>query len=182
QLYDVPSGALSRWGVLINRRLKAFICVACQAIVLPSALAQHTTRQHKDARVSVDPNQLASIVENEGILDMLPAIDSMPVEFAGLKTEEGFGCPSCSVVCGSLQSLANHARFDHLQSLSEKDPSIRHVHIQRLGRGVSFKAPFEVRLRAMELQSSQADYIQALHQELNTRPSLPSSEVDHRHV
>ncbi|KAI0362861.1 hypothetical protein BV20DRAFT_912704, partial [Pilatotrama ljubarskyi] len=85
QLYDVPSGALSRWGMLINRRLKAFICVACQAIVLPAALSQHIAQLHEDARVSVDADQLASIVENEGILNNLPVIDGTPVEYAGLE-------------------------------------------------------------------------------------------------
>ncbi|KAI0362826.1 hypothetical protein BV20DRAFT_905965, partial [Pilatotrama ljubarskyi] len=93
QLYDVAGGTLARWGVLINRRLKAFICVACQAIVLPAALSQHITQLHEDARVSVDADRLASIVENEGILNDLPIIDGTPREYAGLETEEGFGCP-----------------------------------------------------------------------------------------
>ncbi|KAI0369485.1 hypothetical protein BV20DRAFT_916933, partial [Pilatotrama ljubarskyi] len=93
QLYDVPDHTLARWGVLINRRLRALICVACQAIVLPAALSQHIAQLHEDARISIDADRLASIVENESILNDLPVVDGTPVEYAGLETKEGFGCP-----------------------------------------------------------------------------------------
>ncbi|KAI0348885.1 hypothetical protein OH77DRAFT_1548212, partial [Trametes cingulata] len=160
----------------------AFICVACKVVVLPSALSYHI-RQHNNTRISVDINQLNKITEDEGILDEWPSIPAAPpVQYEGLVVEEGFSCPFCSCVFGAWKSLANHAREEHAQSLSERDSSIRRVHIQRFGRGVSFKTPFEVKLRALQLQSSQADYLEAMRKDLNARPSLPSSEVDHRHI
>ncbi|KAI0348830.1 hypothetical protein OH77DRAFT_1526125 [Trametes cingulata] len=182
ELYDVPEGMLARWGVLINRRLRAFICLACQAVVLPSALSQHLSRQHSDARISVDADDIAAIAERENILDELPIIDGTPIEYEGLKTEEGVGCPSCLSVFGNPKSLPNHFSLEHGQSLSEKDSSIRRVHIQRFGRGFAARIPFEVKLRALQLQSSQVDYLEAMRKDLDARPSLPSSEVDHRHI
>ncbi|KAI0354165.1 hypothetical protein OH77DRAFT_1370144, partial [Trametes cingulata] len=182
QLYDVSEGTLARWGVLINHRLKMLICLACHAVILPSTLAQHVARQHGDARISIDGDRLTAITESEGILNELPMIEGTPVEYTGLKTEEGAGCPFCLSVYGSAHSVAKHVRLEHGQSLSEKDSSIRRVHIQRFGRGVFSKAPFEVKLRALQLQSSEADYIEAMRKDLDARPSLPSSEIDHRHI
>ncbi|KAI0363069.1 hypothetical protein BV20DRAFT_984026, partial [Pilatotrama ljubarskyi] len=183
ELYDVPEQILIRWGFLINRRLKCFICLACQAVVLPSSILQHLSRQHSDTRISVDSNLLGRITASEHILHHFPPSPaSTPLAFAGLGHEDGFGCPSCSAVYGSPKAVAGHMLAKHSLPISEKDPSIRAVIMQRFSTTPGARTCFEVKLPQLQLESSQATYLEALREDLDIRPSLPSSEVDHRHI
>ncbi|KAI0628117.1 hypothetical protein C8Q77DRAFT_1041495, partial [Trametes polyzona] len=118
QLYDIPAGTLATWGLQINRRLKAFICMTCQAVVQHTHVANHMTRQHKDARVAVDKALLANIVRQEGIVDSWPDISiDKPVEFEGLERKWGVGCPACPAMFQHARTAASHAVQIHQLSL-----------------------------------------------------------------
>ncbi|KAI0628002.1 hypothetical protein C8Q77DRAFT_1068933, partial [Trametes polyzona] len=181
QLYDIPAGTLATWGLQINRRLKALICMTCQAVVQHTHVANHMTRQHKDARVAVDKALLANIVRQEGIVDSWPDISiDKPVEFEGLERKWGVGCPACPAMFQHARTAASHAVQIH--QLSLPNDALPRNWMQRFSHAQGGSSWFAVVPRSAQLHSPAADYLIAVRKELNTRPPLPAADLDHRHI
>ena len=70
QLYDVCDGSLSTWGLCINRRLHAFICMECECVVPASTALNHITKTHQSAHLQVDNHHLNTIISQENIVSL----------------------------------------------------------------------------------------------------------------
>ncbi|KAI0759145.1 hypothetical protein BD413DRAFT_496258 [Trametes elegans] len=91
--------------------------------------------------------------------------------------------PPTSQISGRTQPASSFSPPRTSHSLMQIDGDDEDISpSERFGRGVSAKAPFEVKLQAAQLQSSQVDYLEALRKTLDLRSPLPSSDVDHRHI
>ncbi|KAJ2991743.1 hypothetical protein NUW54_g8109 [Trametes sanguinea] len=157
-LYDVSSGILTTWGFLINRRLKCLICLSCHVVVLPAHVHSHVQNKHRDARISI----------------------SKPLEFEGLTRAWGFCCPSCPGTYSRAKDVLAHSRKDHDLELELED--LPTAWMQRFSEAPLAKSWFRVTPRSTQLHSPSANYLTALREQLNTRPALPASMLDHRHI
>lgn len=181
QLYDVPAGTLATWGLLINRRLKALICLACQAVITPPTVITHMSRQHKGARISVDVTRLTEIVHEENIQLGWPSITPGVVEYEGLPRQTGFRCPACPVMYQNAKHILAHARVEHELHLRGSD--LQTGWMQRLSANqVTHHSWFSVSPRSAQLHSPSADYLRSVREDLDTRPPLPAADLDHRHI
>ena len=77
---------MASWGLQINRRLKALVCLGCQAVVLPSQVPTHISKQHKSARLHVDQAVIDQAVASEGLYQGWPVLSlDTPLQYAGVK-------------------------------------------------------------------------------------------------
>ncbi|KAI0628493.1 hypothetical protein C8Q77DRAFT_1220921 [Trametes polyzona] len=181
ELYNVPAGTLATWGVMINRRLKVFICMTCKVVIPPAQLRAHMSRQHKGSRVAVKRDLLDDIVKQENILDGWPEIPTgKPVEFEGLERKWGIGCPVCPMMFQHVKSGVRHATQEHHLSVSGDDLPRDWMQRFSLARGAC--SGFAVTARYAQLHSPSADYLIAMRKELDTRPPLPAADLDPRHI
>ncbi|KAI8974144.1 hypothetical protein BD414DRAFT_390833, partial [Trametes punicea] len=180
-LYDVPEGTLSTWGFLINRRLKCFICMSCHIVILPSHLPSHITKKHKDTCISVDKSRVQEIAHQEGLLSSYPDTPVFDqIEFQGLGRSWGHCCPFCPAMYSHSKDVLAHCHEAHdLEVEAEDLPS---AWMQRLSEAPQAKAWFRIIPRSLELCSPSANYLISLRKELNSRPPLPASHLDHRHL
>lgn len=181
QLYDVPAGTLATWGFLINRRLKTLICMTCQAVVLPSHAPTHITRQHKACQISINKVLLNTIVQQEGLSTSWPELTTVnPVEFEGLERVWGYGCPDCPTMFQNSRTVVEHVQTVHQHSVAPAD--LPRSYMQRLSQAPGTRSWFSVTSGATQLHSPSANYLLTLRHELDIRPLLPATELDHRHI
>ncbi|KAI0323904.1 hypothetical protein GY45DRAFT_1349651 [Cubamyces sp. BRFM 1775] len=181
QLYDVANGVLTTWGFLINRRLKALICMSCCCMVLPSSLPSHLVRQHPGAHIPFNKHTLEEIVEQEGLLSDWPALPLPDVlEYEGLERRWGFKCPQCPAMYSNDKSITVHAISEHKTRYESEE--FGKAWMQRFSQHHQGKTWFSVTPRSVQLHSPSADYLLAVRQELDARPALSVSDVDHRHI
>ncbi|KAI0767861.1 hypothetical protein C8Q74DRAFT_1219603 [Fomes fomentarius] len=182
ELYDLDGEPLAAWGLLINRRLKAFICLACQAVVLPSHIQGHLSQQHKGFKARIDMQVIDQAVATEGICEDWPAIPAaMPLQFQGLSLLTGYECPVCTVIHPGFKSLQNHARQSHSVTL----PSNGRYQIcdcQQLSKHPAARSWFPVHRYAPPPVTSFSPYLSTLREQLDIPAVIPFSEVDHRQV
>lgn len=172
---------LTPWGLLINRRLKALVCLTCQAVIPPAQVPGHISRQHKDARIRVDREKLRQIVEAEGILPDMPDISAAnQVEYEGLVRAWGFSCPSCPSMFQWAKNVVTHCRRVHDLEVAVGD--VGNDWMQRLSQAQHANSWFRVIPRSAQLHSPSADYLRSVREDLDTRPSLPAADLDHRHI
>ncbi|KAH9852007.1 hypothetical protein C2E23DRAFT_860305 [Lenzites betulinus] len=180
ELYDVAEGTLATWGLLINRRLQALVCMTCQVVVLPSHLPRHFHTNHKEAKINFSQEELDEIVGQENILPNWPAIPSArQVEYEGLRRVWGYHCPSCPAAYQGIKAIMAHLK-EHQLTLSAKE--VPRAWVQQLSHSPEAKSSFLVTPRSAQLLSPSADYLLAMRKELDTRPPLPASDLDHRHI
>ncbi|KAL7278856.1 hypothetical protein ACG7TL_006687 [Trametes sanguinea] len=180
-LYDVPSAILATWGLLINRRLKSLVCVLCEAVVIPSHVVSHIHNKHKVARIQVNKAALEEIVQQEDILTTYPDVPPPDqVEFEGIHCAWGYACPLCPAMFQRPKDVVAHCRQKHHEHASADD--LEGGWMQRFSEMPQAKSWFRVIPRSAQLRSVSAGYLTAMRKELDARPSLPSSLLDHRHI
>ncbi|KAL7284912.1 hypothetical protein ACG7TL_002226 [Trametes sanguinea] len=180
-LYDVSSGLLTTWGFMINRRLKCLICMSCHIVVLPAHVRSHVQNKHRDARISISKSFVEELARKEGLVSEYPATPPpFEVEFEGLTRAWGFCCPSCPATYSRAKDVLAHSRNDHDLELELED--LPTAWMQRFSEAPLAKSWFRVTPRSIQLHSPSANYLTALREQLNTRPALPASMLDHRHI
>ncbi|KAI0753879.1 hypothetical protein C8Q74DRAFT_1222390, partial [Fomes fomentarius] len=182
ELYDLDGEPLAAWGLLINRRLKAFICLACQAVVLPSHIQGHLSQQHKGFKARIDMQVIDQAVATEGICEDWPAIPAAtPLQFQGLSLLTGYECPVCTVIHPGFKSLQNHARQSHSVTLPSNG-CYQICDCQQLSKHPAARSWFPVHRYAPPPVTSFSPYLSTLREQLDIPAVIPFSEVDHRQV
>ncbi|CDO77783.1 hypothetical protein BN946_scf184604.g1 [Trametes cinnabarina] len=180
-LYDVPSAVLATWGLLINRCLKSFVCILCEAVIVPHHVVSHIHNKHKDARVQVNKAALEEIVQQEDIISTYPNIPPPDqVEFEGIHRAWGHACPLCPAMFHCPKDVVAHCRHKHHQEVLAEQ--LEGGWMQRFSVMPQAKSWFRVVPRSAQLCSVSAGYLAAMQKELDARPSLPSSQLDHHHI
>ena len=184
QLYDLEGDVLAPWGLQINRHLKALVCLACKAVVLPSAIHKHHLAQHKSSRITVDMAIIKNAVASEGLCEDWPEPPfGVPKQYLGLDVVEGFKCPlpSCSFVAAAFNTLQKHTHKEHSITVSING---RHhkVHLQRYSQQPGGRSFFMVHPLTSAPTFPHHAYLTALRQELDAPANIPAAEVDIRQV
>lgn len=101
-------------GVQINCCLKSFLCLGCEAVVLPAHIHSHMSKIHKSANTSIDMKVINNPNTNEGLSMNWPPIPvEPPLHFPGLETILGFLCPVCDWAYGTFYSHSQHSLMQH---------------------------------------------------------------------
>lgn len=177
KLYDVQQGSLAACGYLINRRLKAVICLDCKSVIEPHNLKTHNTRKHKF--LPPIPADLIDALQASGtILPSFPPVPTTVVHaYQGLHAVSGFACPHCSSSYSAPKSLTNHMLDVHKETLPLKNASLHAAYVQRFTRGNENRSWFQVHLAESAPPCASIPYLQKKREELNARPSLDQLDV-----
>jgi hypothetical protein len=91
---------LTSLGLQVNHLLHALICTACQQGVAPHAVKHHLSEKHRDAKIRVDPEELARVIEEYDLEQGFPIIMNHAYPpFHGLAKYQGFSCKNCNFAC-----------------------------------------------------------------------------------
>ncbi|KAI0760827.1 hypothetical protein C8Q74DRAFT_1221362 [Fomes fomentarius] len=173
ELYDLDGEPLAAWGFLINRRLKALICLACQAVVLPSHIQGHLSQQHKWFKARIDMQVIDQAVATEGICEDWPAIPAAtPLQFQGLSLLTGYECPVCTVIHPGFKSLQNHARQSHSVTLPSSNGRYQICDCQQLSKHPAARSWFPVHRYAPPPVTSFSPYLSTLREQLDIPNSM----------
>ena len=155
--------------------------MTCHTVVVPSSVRSHLQRQHPDSAVPFDKHVLEAIVRKEDLYTHWPSIPSSKgLEFAGLDRVWGYKCPNCPAMYVNSKTALAHMIDIHRIRLTADD--LERDWMQRLSSHHEAKTWFPVIPSSAQLSSPSADYLKALRQELDKRPILLASDVDHRHI
>ncbi|TBU36526.1 hypothetical protein BD309DRAFT_1085135, partial [Dichomitus squalens] len=167
ELYDTSFGEgqrISQWGMMLNRRLRAFVCMECEAVVLPQHLKKHIAHKRLPRATAASTTHVDEVVA-----------------FAGLKVFHGcYGCPECGSVYQSRKACNRHAKQHAPLNLVP----LEGVTMQRFSAAVGQKTGFQVRPPGQTSHQPQPDldtYLRGLHDDddASTTSQLP---LDDKHV
>ncbi|RPD68461.1 hypothetical protein L226DRAFT_576353, partial [Lentinus tigrinus ALCF2SS1-7] len=84
ELYDTANKVFTAYGMRINRRLRALVCLACQAVVLPENIKPHLFKLHPGHKIRVDEELIMATAAAENITTTWPVLPSkgIPVQYA----------------------------------------------------------------------------------------------------
>ena len=149
QLYDTHFGEhqrISEWGMLINRRLRAFICTSCEAVVTPAAIKGHIPKHGRNSRhptTAASSTHIEEVVVREGIhAQMPPRPTTIEAAFKGLKVFTNcYGCPQCDHIHTSRKGCLHHVKTTHRMT---GPVVLEGIVMQRFSLGPEAKTGFEV--------------------------------------
>jgi hypothetical protein len=121
---------LETLGIAINTHLSVLVCLSCQKALLSSALSTHMDAQHREARLKVDENKVAFIVNQYHVKDVLAPVPNFShPPFFGLKQQTGYVCDSCGHCFTTPKLMRRHFVTEHEKiKASWKDATLQQYH------------------------------------------------------
>ena len=102
------------------------------------------------------------------------------MEYEGIRRAWGYSCPLCPAMFQRPKDVVAHCRQKHHREVAAHE--LEEGWMQRFSEAPLINSWFRVVPRSAQLHSVSAGYLAAMRKELNTRPSLPPSQLDHRHI
>ena len=169
QLHSEPY--LAELGLVIDIRLKAFCCIMCKIVVLPSQILSHLRSTHGGMKPNAFDSKAVQTIANRWCIGSeMPAIPPNGVYlFEGLQVHSGLKCKICSTIIGKESTMVKHITHTHPDA-QVKDQPWNCVPVQQLHRGI-YNTYFSVKERLTKPITPIKQIVNTLRESVNEEVS-----------